>query len=179
MDTDSFVYDIRTEDFYTDIVDDVLERSDMSGYDKDDVRPLPTGKNKKVIGKMKDELGGKIMTEFVALRLKSYAYKYNSKEEKKCKGIKKCIIKKTLGFDDYVNCLLSSTDDYRLQLMFRSTKHEVDMVKVHKVALNRDDDKRIVKKDGIGTLARGHKSLCWNPLLREIVSKILLNFSHT
>ena len=96
MDTDSLVYDIRTQDFYADIVDDVLERFDMSGYEKDDARPLPTGKNKKVIGKMKDELGAKIMTEFVALRTKSYAYKYNSKEEKKCKGIKKCIVKKTL-----------------------------------------------------------------------------------
>ena len=132
-------------------------------------RPLPIGKNEKVIGKMKDELGGKIMTEFVALRLKSYAYEYNSKEEKKCKGIKKCIVRKTLGFDDYVNCLLSGTDDYRSQLIFRSTKHEVHMVKVNKVALNRDDDKRIVKKDGIGTPARGYKSLCWNPLLGEIV----------
>ena len=98
MDTDSFIYDIRIEDFYADIADDVLERFDMSRYD--DVRPLPTGKNKKVIGKLKDELGGKIMTEFVAWRLKSYAYKYNSKEEKKCKGIKKCIMKKTLGIND-------------------------------------------------------------------------------
>ena len=118
---------------------------------------------------MKDELGGKIMTEFIALRPKSYTDKYNSKEQKKCKGIKKCIVKKTLGFNDYVNCLLSGTNDYRSQLMFRSTKHEVHTVKVDKVALNRDDDKRIVKKDGIGTLARGHKSLCWNPLLGEIV----------
>ena len=109
------------------------------------------------------------MTEFVALRLKSYAYKFNSKEEKKCKGIKECVIKKMLGFDDYVNCLLSGTNDYRWQLMFRSTKHEVHTIKVNKVTLNRDDDKRIVKRDGIGTFARGHKSLCWNPLLGEIV----------
>ena len=75
----------------------MLERFNISGYDKDDARPLPVGKNKKVIGMMKDELGSKIMTEFIALRLKSYAYKYNSKEEKKCKEIKKCIIKKTFG----------------------------------------------------------------------------------
>ena len=109
------------------------------------------------------------MTEFVALIPKSYAYKYNSKEEKKCKGIKKCVLKKTLGFDDYINCLISGTNDSRLQLTLRSTKHEVHTVKVNKVALNRDDDKRMVKKDGIGMLARGHKSLCWNPLLREIV----------
>ena len=73
MDTDLFVYDIRTEDNYADIVDDVLERFDTSGYDND--RPLPIGKNKNVIGKMKDELEGKIMTEFVAFRPKSCAYK--------------------------------------------------------------------------------------------------------
>ena len=141
MDTDSFVYDIQTEVFYADIVDDVIERFDRSGYDKDDVRPLPIDKNKKVIGKIKDELGGKIMTKFVALRPKSYTYQYNSKEEKKWKGIKSCIVKKTLGYGDYVNCLFSGTNDYRLQLTFRSTKHEVHMVKVNKVALNRDDDK--------------------------------------
>ena len=108
------------------------------------------------------------MTEFVALRLKSYAYKFNSKEEKKCKGIKKCIIKKMLRFNDYVNCLLSSTNDYRSQLMVRLTKHEVHTVKVNKVALNRDNDKRIVKKDGIGTFAGGHKSLCWTLRLGEV-----------
>ena len=62
--------------------------------------------NKKKIGLMKDELGGKIMTEFVALRAKLYAYKtLDKKEEKKCKGIKKCVVKKTLTFDDYKKCL--------------------------------------------------------------------------
>ena len=92
----------------------VLERFDTSSYVND--RPLPIGKNRKVIGKMKDDLGGKIMTEFIALRLKSYAYKYNSKKEKvgkKCKGIKKHVVKKTLKFNDYAKCLHSHTDDYR------------------------------------------------------------------
>ena len=69
MDTDSFVYKIETEDFYRDIAKDVEKRFDTSGYSKDDNRPLPIGK-KKVIGLMKDELGGKIMTEFVTLRAK-------------------------------------------------------------------------------------------------------------
>ena len=108
------------------------------------------------------------MTEFFALRPKSYAYKFNSKEEKKCKGIKKCIIKKMLRFDDYVNCLLSGTNDCRSQLMFRSTKHEVHMIKVNKVALNRDDNKRIIKKDGISSFPRAHKDLCWSPILGEV-----------
>ena len=75
MDTDSFVYEIETKDFYRDIAKDVEKRFDTSGYSKDENRPLPIGKNKKVIGLMKDELGGKIMTEFVALRAKMHAYK--------------------------------------------------------------------------------------------------------
>ena len=75
MDTDSFVYHIKTSDFYKDIAADVGKRFDTSGYSRDDARSLPIGKNKKKIGLMKDELCGKIMTEFVALRAKLYAYK--------------------------------------------------------------------------------------------------------
>ena len=75
MDTDSLMYNIKTKDFYAEIVDDVPASFDTSGYDKKDARPLPIGKNKKVIGLMKDELGGKIMTEFIALRPKLYSYK--------------------------------------------------------------------------------------------------------
>ena len=74
MDTDSLMYNIKTEDFYEDIAPDVETRFDTSGYSKKDAWPLPIGLNKKVIGLMKDELGGKIMTEFVALRPKLYAY---------------------------------------------------------------------------------------------------------
>ena len=87
MDTDSLVYYIKKEDFYEDIANDVEERFDTSGYVPD--RPLPIGKNKKVIGLMKDELGGTIMTEFVSLRPKLYSYKkLDGSEDKKCKGIK-------------------------------------------------------------------------------------------
>ena len=70
MDTDSLIYHIKTEDLYVDIAGDVEERFDTSGYDKEDARPLPMGMNKKVIGLMKDELEGAIMTEFIALRPK-------------------------------------------------------------------------------------------------------------
>ena len=72
MDTDSFIMNIKTEDFYKDIDNDVEKRFDNSNYECD--RPLPTGKNKKVIGLMKDELGGRVITEFVALRPKTYSY---------------------------------------------------------------------------------------------------------
>ena len=137
MDTDSLIYNIKTKDFYADIVDDVKEMFDTSGYDKKDTRPLPIGKNRKVIGLMKDELGGKIMTEFIALRPKLYSYKkLDGEEDKKCKGIKKCVVKKTLTFKDYKNCLLNPKDVYRSQLKFRSTNHEVHTIEVNKVALN-------------------------------------------
>ena len=117
MDTDSLVYHIKTKDFYTDISNDVEERFDTSGYNKENTKPLPIGKNKEVIGLMKDELGDAIMTEFVALRSKLYSYRKvdGSKtseapegprftEDKKCKGIKKRIVKKTLTFEDYKTC---------------------------------------------------------------------------
>ena len=67
MDTDSFIYEIETEDFYRDMAKDVEKRFDLSGYSKDKNMPLPIGENKKVIGMMKDYLGGKIMTEFVCV----------------------------------------------------------------------------------------------------------------
>ena len=166
MNTDSLVYDIKTEDFYEDIANDVEARFDTSGYSKTDFRLLPIGLNKKVIGLMKDELGGKIMTEFVALRPELYSYKkLDGSEDKKCKEIKKCVVKKTLTFEDYKTCLFSDSTEYRSQLMFRSAKHEVHTTEVDKVALNRDDDKRISRKDGISTFARGHKDLSWSPLL--------------
>ena len=73
MDTDSLIYEIETSDFYEDIAGDVKNRLHTSGYK--DNRPLPVGKNKKVIGLMKDELGGDIMTEFITLRPKMYSYR--------------------------------------------------------------------------------------------------------
>ena len=84
-DTDSFVMYIKTEDFYKDIAGDVERWFDTSNYDEKDKRPLPIGKNKKVIGLFKDELGGKIMTEFCALRAKAYAYKLGDDKEKRKK----------------------------------------------------------------------------------------------
>ena len=110
------------------------------------------------------------MTEFVALRPKVYAYrKLDGKEDKRSKGIKKCVVKKTLDFDDYKKCLFNPGKSiYRSQLVFRNRKHEVPTVEVNKVALNRDDNEQIAKKDGVSTSARGHNSLCWSSLLGEV-----------
>ena len=153
MDMGSLIYSIETDNFYKDIAEDVANRFDTSGYNPN--RPLPVGSNKKVISLMKDELGGEIMTEFVPLRPKMYAYKTGSAESKKCKGIKKCIAKKTISFEDYKACLFSGETSYRSQLMFRSSKHEVRTLEVNKLGLSRDHDKRITVNE-ISSLARGH-----------------------
>ena len=93
MDTDSFIINIKTEDFYEDIANDIEERFDTSNYEVN--RPLPTEKNKKVIGLMKAEVGRKIVTEFAAIRPITYSYLMDDgNSDKKAKGTKKCIIKK-------------------------------------------------------------------------------------
>ena len=143
MDTDNFIMNIKTEDFYKDIAIDVEKRFDISNYECD--RPLPTGKNKKVIGLMKDELGGRVITEFVALRPKTYSYLTDDcKEDKKSKGTKKCVIKRMIKFDDYKNCLLNGEVILKSQQRFISKGHDVYTENTNKIALSSNDDKRIV-----------------------------------
>ena len=111
-------------------------------------RPLSTGKNKKVIGLMKDELGGKILTEFVTLRPKTYSYLTDDgKIDKKTKGTKKCVIKRIIKFDDYKNCLLNDKILLKSQQRFISKKHDVYTEDINKIALSNDDDKRIVSSE--------------------------------
>ena len=95
MDTDSF-----TDDIYKDIAEDTETRFVTSNYELN--RPLTKGKNKKVIGLMKDELGGKIMKTFVGLRAKTYIAD-DGNEDRKAKGTKKCVIKRKLKFENYKN----------------------------------------------------------------------------
>ena len=148
MDTYSMVTNIKTNDFYKDIANDVDKRFDSSNYEEN--RPLPTGKNKKVIGLMKDESGGKIITEFVTLRPKTYLYlPDDGKIDKKAKGTKKCQIKRMIKFDDYKNCLLNDKVLLKSQQRFISKKQDVYTEKINKIALSNNDDKRIVSSDKI------------------------------
>ena len=137
MDTDSFVMDIKTDDFYKDINNDVDKWFYTSNYDKNDNRPLEIGKNKKLIGKFKDELGSTIMTEFCALRAKAYAYKLNDDTEmKKAKGRKKCIVKREIIFKNYVDALFNDEVIIRSQQRFRSDHHKVYTEEVNKISLS-------------------------------------------
>ena len=126
MDTDNFVMHIKTEDFYKDIVGNVERWFDTSNYDEKDKIPLPIGKNKEVIDMFKDELGGKIMTEFCALRAKAYAYKLDDDTEmKRAKGTKKCIVKREITFKSYADALFNDEVIIRSQQRFISDHHRV------------------------------------------------------
>ena len=104
MDTGSFIVYITIGDTNADIAKDVEAKFDTSNYELN--RPLPKGKNKKIIGLMEDELDGEIMKEFVALKVKTYNYlKDNNDEDKKAKGTEKSVIKRKLKFKDYKKCL--------------------------------------------------------------------------
>ena len=141
IDTDSFIINIKTEDFYEDIANDVEKRFDTLNYEVN--RPLSKGKNEKVIVLMNDELGGKIITEFAALRPKSYSYLMDDgNSDKKAKGTEKCAIKQRLKFNDYKNCLLDNEIILKSQQRIKSEARNVYTEKVNKIALSRNDDKR-------------------------------------
>ena len=124
MDADSFLIHTKIQDFYEDIANDVKEWFDTSNYDNN--RPIPIGKNKKVIGLFKDELGWKIMIELVGLRAKAYAYLMNGDtEHKKTKGTKKCIIKRRLIFQNYEDCFFNDKIILQSQQTFKSDHHNV------------------------------------------------------
>ena len=132
-DTDSFVIYIETEDFYKDIANDVERWFDTSNYDKNDKRPLQTGANKKVVGMFKDELGGKVMKEFCALRAKTYAYLLeDSSKHKKAKGTKRCKIKRKLMFQNYKDSLFNKKIILKSQQRFKSDHHRVYAEEVNK-----------------------------------------------
>ena len=156
-DTDSFMYEIETEDFYKNISEDVKDRFDTSDYPENHPSGIPTGINKKVLGMMKDEAAGKIIKEFVGLRAKLYSYKMDEGgESKKCKGIKKQVVESSISHEDYKTCLLTGKEQLRKQNILRSYEHEVHTEEVNKVALSALDDKRYILKDGIHTLTWGH-----------------------
>ena len=139
MDTDSFCYMdsfcyIFTEDFFEDINNDVERWFDTSNYDKNDKRPLQIGVNKEVIGMFKDELGGKTMKEFCALRAKTYPYLMEDDSEmKKAKGVKRCIIKRRLMFENYKDSLFNNKTIMGSQIRFKSDHHNVYTEEVNKI----------------------------------------------
>lgn len=156
-DTDSLCYEIRTEDFYKDIVPEVKSMFDTSNYPEGHSSCIETDDNEKVLGMFKDEAGGRQIIEFVGLRAKLYSYRMDDlKEEKKCKGITKAIMKKSITFKDYKNCIFEKQNQMRNMKIIRSELRDIYTENVNKVALSYKDDKRIITEDDIHTYTYGH-----------------------
>ena len=123
MDTGSFVVYIKTDDIYKDIAEDIETRFDTLNNELD--RWLPKGKNKKIIGLMKDEVGGKIITKFVGLRAKTCRYLIDDvSKDKKAKDRKKRVIKRKLRFENYKNCLEATELENKIKHL---EKNETDI----------------------------------------------------
>ena len=165
--------------FTKDVAKDVEKSFDTSNFEID--RPLPKGKNKKVIGLMKNELGGQITKKFVGLRAKTYSHlKDNNEEDKKAKGTKKCVIKRNLKFRDYKTCSKASQIESKInylemkkvdpdclkqdkkefvkhqlilktQQRFKSERHRVFTEAINKITLSSNDVKRMQSIDSIET----------------------------
>ena len=171
MDTDSFIIHVETEYFYKDIANDVYKWFDTSGYNQNDNRLLPIGKNKKVIGKYKGELNGKIMIELCFPMAKIYAFiTDNDTEIKRAKGTKKCVIKHMLTFENYKESVLKNKTILRSQLRFKSDGHNVYTEEINKIAIRNNDDKKLQTLDGISTYQNGTPAVtvCESEMLAKI-----------
>ena len=162
-DTDSFIYQVFTKNIYEDLKPYIhnpersVELFDTSDYPADNQYGIKQA-NKKVLGAMKDECAGKLMTEFIGLRSKCYSFKMQNDDKwvNKAKGVKKHVIKKVQP-EEYEACVLDREKVIsRKQHVFRSHLHEIYTEELEKVALNGKDDKRFIKNDGIHTYAWGH-----------------------
>ena len=119
----------------------------------------------------KDELGGKVMTEFCALRAKSYVYKLDDDTEtEKAKGTKKCIVKRELTFKNYVEALFNDEAVIKSQQRFRSDRHKVYTEEVNKIALRSNDDKRIQTFHRVTTFPYGINTfmVCENEMKHKL-----------
>src|SRR5699024_6451536 len=152
QDTDSLIYEVETEDLYEDFKDmqDLLDTSD---YPKDHF--LYSNENKRVVGKMKDEMNGKIISELVTLQPKVYSLICGNDTTKKGKGVTKSVMK-YLTFDNYKDVLFNQEEIYRTQYLIRSKNHRISTIRQEKKVLSYKDNKRYILNDIINTLAYGH-----------------------
>ncbi|XP_065198485.1 uncharacterized protein LOC135830026 isoform X1 [Sycon ciliatum] len=157
-DTDSLIVHIQTDDLYTDM------SNNITAYDTSNYSPshhLYSTVNKKVVGKFKDELGGKPIKEFIGLRSKMYAYRCEDNDDngKRAKGVQRSVLKNTITVDDYRTCLVEESQLKRTMNVLRSRRHCIHGEELRKIALCGFDSKRYILEDGINTLAFGHKDI--------------------
>ena len=156
-DTDSLCYEVKTRNIFQDMLEDA-DLFDTFEYTQN--HPLHSIRNKKVLGKMKDETHGIPIQEFIVLRPKIYSILYteNNKqvEKKTAKRIKKLVTKKMIRHDNYKICLFDKKQTKASMNQIRSNGHEIYSIKLNKIALSPYDEKRFILEDGVSALAHGH-----------------------
>ena len=170
-DTDSLVYLIQTEDFFEDIKKDIKKKNLTHNFPEVHPSGIKAGLNEKEVGIFKLDTGANQIIIFIGLRPKLYTYKVETKYKKdkkdnvikeielkeellsKAKGVKKCVVKKTLSLEDNKKCLFSEEKQMREMNIFRTKNHDVYLTTVNKVALSPNDDKRLICENKIDTLA--------------------------
>lgn len=154
MDTDSFCFQIKTKDIFEDFrkYSDIL---DLSEYPEDHFSKLHTDKNKKVLGMLKDEMKGSIISQFVGIKSKMYSLSYENKNKKTGKGIQRAVLEKFFSHDDYKECVLESNLFFAQNRRIESKNHQLRTVEQSKLVLTPFDDKRYYINN-IDSLAYGH-----------------------
>ena len=155
-DTDSLSMEIQTDDVYKDM-EGQKDLYDTSDYPKE--HPLYSEVNKKVLGKMKDEMNGKPISECVCLRPKMYSILTHGKNIKKEKGVKKCVGKKKIRHEQYKEALdRKKTLRHRMNIL-RSEGHEIYGMRQPKISLCPSNSKRWIAENGIDTFSYGYQQV--------------------
>ncbi|KAL4153079.1 hypothetical protein QTP88_000912 [Uroleucon formosanum] len=167
-DTDSLIYHVDTEDFYEDLAANSILLDRMDTANLPSAHPCYVSDRKKSPGFFSDEVDGNIVTEFCALRAKSYAFNiYPGEDDRvggeriKAKGIRAHVVKNHMTLEDHRKCLFGEDglELYRENVSIRSFNHQLMTIKTKKLTYNSYDDKRVVLEDKINTLAHGHYSI--------------------
>jgi hypothetical protein len=157
-DTDSLIYEVG-RDPYEIMKRDCYKYFDTSDYSIDNIYDIPPV-NKKVLGLMKDENKGVLMTDFIGLRSKMYSLKLaNEKVTKKVKGVKNNVVKNRITFNDFHDCLQHFTSKTCMQNLIKAEKHKVFSITQAKITLSPHDDKRYLVLGSYNTLPWGHYSI--------------------
>lgn len=158
MDTDSYFVETVVDPYK--IILDNIDEFDTSNYPQN--HKCYSNKNKTFVGKFKDELNGAPLSEFCGLRSKLYTYSYEEKNFVRCKGVSKCVTEKTMGMENFKNCLFKDEQEYRTMNCIRSFKHKLHTTTLTKLALSAKDDKRYIEENKVTTLPWGHYNITRN-----------------
>ena len=153
-DTDSFVYELKTENIQQDF-DKIKNFFDFSNYPTN--HKLHSNKNKKRIGFMTDETNSEIIQEFIGLKSKLYSIQfYNGENIKKCKGLQNAVVKKFIKHEYYKDVLENDEIIISENRRIESKSFELRTVKINKISHTPFDDKRYICDNKIDSLPYGY-----------------------